>query len=114
MWLNPNPNTSYAAFGGIPAGSYTGALSSHDLDKKAPNKIAWTLLLRHSYMQSNGELDSISTDSGAKYAEINSGYKMILLPDSDYDDFETAIREANPQFSCERFTHRYCISLQGC
>jgi hypothetical protein len=51
-------------------------------------------------METNGQLHNISVDSGAKYAEINSGYKMIHLPDSDYDDFETAIKQANPQFNC--------------
>jgi hypothetical protein len=91
LWLNLNPNISFAAFGGIPTGSYTGTLFSHDLDNRAPNKIGWTLLMRKCFLEKNGELHNISVDSGAKYVEINSGNKMIQLPDSDYDDFETAI-----------------------
>lgn len=47
--------------------------------------------MRKCFLEKNGELHKISVDSGAKYVEINSGNKMIQLPDSDYDDFETAI-----------------------
>ena len=75
MWLNLNPYISYAAFGGIPAGSYSGDLYSHEYDKRAPSKIAWSVLMRKSFLEKDGKLNILSTDSGAKYAEINTSFK---------------------------------------
>lgn len=107
FWYNTHSYTSEVVFGGIPSGSNSSQFFVLPQEENAPKPNAWTVRIHQATFVNQDKVTDFRA-GGARFATLDTGYRYILLPNSDYSAFVVALNQFAPEFDCTDLSLYHC------